>query len=83
MRIAVAYPNSCSGGAIAADMSTVFPLLAMCQHHPDALGYGKQFECIAGVWQPSATLPQLAEDLTARLGRGFSERNIRQIATFI
>lgn len=40
--------------AIAADMLTVFALLPMCQRYPDALGYGKQFECIVDAWRPTA-----------------------------
>ena len=39
--------------AIAADMVAVFALLPKCQHYPDALGYGKQFECIVGAWRPA------------------------------
>jgi hypothetical protein len=38
--------------AIAADMLQVFALVVACQHYPDALGYGKQFEAIVSAWSP-------------------------------
>jgi hypothetical protein len=37
---------------IAADMVTVFAVLALCRHYPDSLGYGKQFEGIVRAWRP-------------------------------
>lgn len=39
---------------IAADMVTVFALLPACQHYPDVLGYGRQFEAIVRAWRPAA-----------------------------
>lgn len=40
--------------AIAADMVTVFAILPTCQHYPDTLGYGAQFEAIVRTWRPAA-----------------------------
>jgi len=40
--------------AIAADMVTVFAALPTCQHYPDTLGYGAQFEAIVRAWRPAA-----------------------------
>jgi hypothetical protein len=40
--------------AIAADMVMVFAALPMCQHYPDTLGYGSQFEAIVRAWRPAA-----------------------------
>lgn len=39
---------------IAADMVTVFAILSRCQHYPDTLGYGNQFEAIVRAWRPTA-----------------------------
>jgi hypothetical protein len=38
--------------ALAADMLKVFALVVACQHYPDTLGYGKQFEAIVRAWSP-------------------------------
>jgi hypothetical protein len=38
--------------SIAADMVTVFALVAACHQYPDTLGYGKQFEAIVQAWRP-------------------------------
>lgn len=40
--------------AIAADMVTVFAIFPNCQHYPDTLGYGSQFEAIVRAWRPAA-----------------------------
>jgi hypothetical protein len=40
--------------AIAADMVMVFAILPNCQHYPDTLGYGSQFEAIVRAWRPAA-----------------------------
>jgi hypothetical protein len=37
--------------SIAADMLTVFALVAARRQYPDAMGYGKQFEAIVNVWR--------------------------------
>jgi hypothetical protein len=38
---------------IAADIVTVFAILPVCQHYPDTLGYGKDFEAIVRGWRPT------------------------------
>jgi len=38
---------------IAADMVTVFGLVAGCHRYPDDLGYGEEFRCIVHVWRPT------------------------------
>ncbi len=38
---------------IAADMVTVFGLVAVCHHYPDDLGYGEEFRCIVHAWRPA------------------------------
>ena len=38
---------------VAADMVTVFALVAGRQQYPDTLGYGKQFEAMDRAWRPS------------------------------
>ena len=45
---------------LAEDMLEVLALVAECQHYPDTLGYGKQFEAIIRAWRPgfSLSLPQ-------------------------
>jgi len=43
--------------AIAEDILQVVALVVACQHYPDTLGYGKQFEAIIRTWRRS-----LAED---------------------
>ena len=50
--------------SIAVDMATVFALLPKCQHYPDALGYGKQFERIVGAWRPAAHQKDDVEEKT-------------------
>jgi hypothetical protein len=45
-------------------MATVFALLPKCQHYPDALGYGKQFERIVGAWRPAAHQKDDVEEKT-------------------
>ena len=42
----------CVDQSIAADMQTVFALLAASRRYPDAMGYGKQFEAIVHAWRP-------------------------------
>ena len=37
---------------VAADMVTVFALVAGRQQYPDTLGYGKQFEAMVRAWRP-------------------------------
>lgn len=37
---------------IAADMVTVFSLVADCRYYPDALGYEEEFQCIIREWRP-------------------------------
>ena len=37
---------------IATDIVTVFATLPVCQHYPDTLGYGRDFEAIVRVWRP-------------------------------
>jgi len=32
----------------------VFAILPTCQHYPDTLGYGAQFEAIVRTWRPAA-----------------------------
>lgn len=39
-------------GSIAADMVTVFALVARCNRYPDSLGYGEAFETIVRAWRP-------------------------------
>lgn len=39
--------------SIAADMISVFALVAARQQYPDRLGYGKQFEAIVRAWRPT------------------------------
>jgi hypothetical protein len=39
--------------AIAADMMTAFAMLPMCQHYPDTLRYGAQFDAIVRAWRPA------------------------------
>jgi hypothetical protein len=41
----------CVDQSIAADMLTVFALVAARRQYPDAMGYGKQFEAIVNVWR--------------------------------
>ena len=38
---------------IAADMATVFALVASCHHYPDDLGYGEDFRQIVHAWRPA------------------------------
>ena len=38
---------------IAADMVTVFALVASCHHYPDDLGYGEEFRRIVHAWRPA------------------------------
>jgi hypothetical protein len=38
---------------IAADMVTVFGLVACCHHYPDDLGYGEEFRRIVHAWRPA------------------------------
>src|SRR5258708_7883457 len=38
---------------IAADMVTVFALVASCHHYPDDLGYGEEFRRIVHTWRPT------------------------------
>jgi hypothetical protein len=38
---------------IAADMVTVFALVASCQRYPDDLGYGEEFRRIVHAWRPA------------------------------
>ncbi len=40
--------------SIAADMLTVFALLAGCHRYPDSMGYGQQFEAIVRAWRPAS-----------------------------
>jgi hypothetical protein len=44
--------------SIAADMLSVFALLAACRQYPDAMGYGKQFEAIGHAWRPASNDPR-------------------------
>jgi len=39
--------------SIAADMVSVFALVAERNKYPDTLGYGKQFEAIVRAWRPA------------------------------
>ena len=39
-------------GAIAADIATVFALIARVNKYPDTLGFGKDFEAIVREWRP-------------------------------
>ena len=39
-------------GAIAADMVTVFSLIARINRYPDTLGFGEDFEAIVRKWRP-------------------------------
>ena len=39
--------------AIAADMLTVFALVAGCHNYPDTLGYAREFERIIEAWRPT------------------------------
>jgi hypothetical protein len=41
--------------AIATDMVTVFAALPACQHYPDVLGYGRQFEAIVRAGRPTSS----------------------------
>jgi hypothetical protein len=38
---------------IAADMVTVFALVASCHRYPDDLGYGEEFRRIVNAWRPA------------------------------
>jgi hypothetical protein len=38
---------------IAADMVTVFALVANCRYYPDDLGYGEEFRQIVHDWRPA------------------------------
>jgi hypothetical protein len=38
---------------IAADMVTVFGLVAACHRYPDDLGYGEEFRRIVHAWRPA------------------------------
>jgi len=38
---------------IAADMVTVFALVANCHRYPDDLGYGEEFRRIVHTWRPA------------------------------
>ena len=38
---------------IAADMVTVFGLVAICHRYPDDLGYGEEFRRIVHAWRPA------------------------------
>lgn len=38
---------------IAADMVTVFALVASCHRYPDDLGYGEEFRRIVHTWRPT------------------------------
>jgi hypothetical protein len=38
---------------IAADMVTVFGLVACCHRYPDNLGYGEEFRRIVHAWRPA------------------------------
>ena len=38
---------------IAADMVTVFALVASCRYYPDDLGYGEEFRRIVHAWHPA------------------------------
>ena len=38
---------------IAADMMTVFALVAGCHRYPDDLGYGEEFRRIVHAWRPA------------------------------
>jgi hypothetical protein len=38
---------------IAADMVTVFALVANCHRYPDDLGYGEEFRRILRAWRPA------------------------------
>ena len=38
--------------AIAADMTTVFSLIARCSTYPDSLGYEEDFQAILRQWRP-------------------------------
>ena len=38
---------------IAADMVTVFTLVASCHRYPDDLGYGEEFRRIVHAWRPA------------------------------
>ena len=60
--------------AIAADMSTVFALMARVNKYPDTLGFGKDFQAIVVEWrpelvQPDALLPSAPADLVAQRDR--------------
>jgi hypothetical protein len=47
---------------IAADMVTVFSLVAGCRRYPDDLGYGEEFRRIVHAWRPALQRrPTLAE----------------------
>lgn len=37
--------------AIAADMATVFTMIARIKRYPDTLGYAKQFEAVVHAWR--------------------------------
>ena len=39
--------------AFAADMVTVFGLVAVCHYYPDDLGYGEEFRRIVRAWRPA------------------------------
>jgi hypothetical protein len=41
--------------AIAADMVTVFALVAGRHSYPDTLGYSRQFQAIVRAWRPALT----------------------------
>ena len=54
--IAAASISLRSGGVdtkIAADMVTVFGLVAVCHRYPDDLGYGEEFRRIVHAWRPA------------------------------
>lgn len=77
--------------SLAADMVTIFALIARVNEYPDTLGFGKDFEAIVREWrrelveQPDALLPSAAADRVAQrdgrqaLVEGFHEVEERQV----
>ena len=47
--------------AIAADMVTVFALVADRHSYPDTLGYGHQFQAIVRAWRPALSSGHITE----------------------
>ena len=54
---------------IAADMVTVFSLIAKCRHFPDDIGYDEPFRRIVQRWRPMAESDNHEDGISVGVGR--------------